>query len=239
MLVSELLSASLRKIGALSSGETIETVRQSEALSALQSMLRSWGVVSNAIYASINESITLTPGKVSYTWGSGGDITTTRPNQIIGAYITDFDGMTHAVDVISQTRYSNITYKDTVNRPYALYYYPAFPLATVYLYPVPDAAEYLSVNSYKPFVETGSFGLTTNTIVFPGYYEEPLIYNLAIRLAPEYGKTVLPDVTIIAERSLRDLTTLHAANRVEPMYIAIPAGNGYGARYSINSDSYR
>lgn len=238
MLVSGLLSSSLRKIGALSSGETIEASRQIEALSALQSMLRSWGAISNNVFASVKESVSLVSGQSEYTWGSGGDISTTRPNQVTGAYVLDSSGVTHPVDIIDERKYRNISVKSTLSRPFALYFYPNYPLSKLFLYPVPSTVETLYLDSYKPFVETGSFGLTTDTLVFPGYYEEPMIYNLAIRLAPEYGKTVSEEVKSIAKSSYMSMTTLNAANHIEQVYVIVPASSPYGARYSINSDSY-
>jgi len=239
MLVSELLSASLRKIGALSSGETIETVRQTEALSAFQSMLRSWGALSNRVFASVKESVTLESGTAVYTWGSGGDITTVRPNQVLGAYILDSSGITHPVDIISESKYQGIISKETTGRPTVLFFHPTFPLANIYLWPVPDAAEVLYLNSFKPFVETGSFGLTTDTLVFPSYYEEPMIFNLAVRLSPEYGRAVFTEVAAIAKSSYDDMVILNSSLKVEPVYMHVPASGPYGAGYSINSDSYR
>jgi hypothetical protein len=237
MLVSSLLSSSLRKIGALSSGETIEPTRQTEALTALQTMLRSWGALSLKVFASVKESKVLTAGKGLYTWGLGGDISTARPNQVLGAYILSGD-TSYPVDLITEGGYRNISVKGTSSRPDSLYFYPSFPLATLYLYPVPDAAETLWLDSFKPFTETGSFGLTTDTLVFPSYYEEPILYNLSIRLAPEYGKAVSAEVAAIAKSSLSDLTVRNSADRVEPVFVLVPAGLNSGVHYSINSDSY-
>jgi len=239
MLVSKLLESSLRKIGALSSGETIETARQVEALSALQSMLRSWGALSSNVFATVKENVTLTSGKSTYTWGSGGDITTARPNQVIGAYILDNSGTTHPVDLISEGRYRSISVKTNSSRPYSLFFHPSYPLGNIYLYPVPDKAETLYLDSFKPFTESGSFGLTTDMLVFPSYYEEPMIYNLAIRLAPEYGRAVLSEVALIAKISYADLVILNAANQVEPVYVRTAAKSPYGAGYSINTNSFR
>ena len=238
MLVSTLLEASLRKIGAMSSGETIEPTRQAEALSALQSMLRSWGGMSNNVFASVKEAIPLVIDKSLYTWGVGGDIDSLRPHKILGAYILDNEGVTHPVDIISEGRYRSITMKTLGSRPYILYFHPSYALAEVYLYPVPIAAESLYIDSYKPFVETASFALVTDTLVFPCNYEEPIIYNLALRLAPEYGRTVPPAVALIAKSSFDDINILNAANTVEPVYIAVPACGAYGAGYSINTNCY-
>lgn len=237
MLVSELLKSSLRKIGALSSGETIETARQAEALSALQSMLRSWGALSQNVFASVTESKTLTVETESYTWGSGGDINTLRPNNVTGAYILDSSGVSHPMSLISDARYRAIPIKSISARPYSLYFDPTYPLASIYLYPSPSIAESLYLTSFKPFVESGSFGLSTDTLIFPGYYEEPMIYNLAIRLAPEYGKTASAEVALVAKNSLDDLQNLNLSNQLKGIGISIPV-NSFG-HYSINTDSYR
>jgi len=237
MLVSDLLKSSLRKIGALSSGETIEPARQTEALSALQSMLRSWGALSQNVFASVTESVTLEVDTEVYTWGSDGDISTLRPNHVTGAYILDNSGVSHPMRLISGTRYRTIPIKTISARPYSLYFDPLYPLANVYLYPVPNAAETLYLTSFKSFIETGSFGLSTDTLIFPGYYEEPMIYNLAIRLAPEYGKIASAEIALIARESLNTLNILNLSNQIESIGINIPV-NSFG-HYSINTDSYR
>ena len=234
MLVSDLIKTSLRKIGALSSGEVVDATRQAEALSTLQTMLRSWGALSINIFATVQEDIPLISGKYIYTWGSEGDINTTRPNQIVGAYILDNLNITHPVDVVSEGKYNSIRVKETTSRPHSLFYHPIYPLANLYLYPVPNLSETLHVTSFKPFVETSSFGLAADTLAFPAYYEEPIIYNLAIRLAPEYGRAVSSEVALVAKTSYDTLVTLNAANQVEPVYISVPAKSPYGVRYSIN-----
>ena len=238
MLVSNLISSSLRKIGALSSGETIETTRQAEALTALQSMLRSWGAVSANVFATVKESHTLTSGTGTYTWGSGGDISTARPNQVTGAYILEDGTTTYPVNIVPEGTYRAISVKSTTGIPGSLFFYSSYPLATLYIYPVPDAAYVLYLDSFKPFTEASSFGLVTDTLSFPSYYEEAIIYNLAIRLAPEYGKTVSTEVGAIAKSSFDSLLNANTSGRVEQIYIRVPGSLPYGTRYSINSDSY-
>lgn len=240
MLVSEIISSALRKIGGLSSGETIEASRQAEALTALKVMLRSWGALGLNVFATVKENCTLTGGTGSYTWGVGGTINSSRPNQVTGAYILESGSTTHPVDVIAEGTYRGISVKDTLGIPTSLFFHPNYPLATVYLYPVPDSAYVLCLDSFKPFVEVSSFNLTTDTISFPSYYEEPIIYNLAIRLAPEYGKTVSNEVGAIAKSSYDNMVLANStAGRVEQIFIHVPASAPYGAGYSINSGSYR
>jgi hypothetical protein len=238
VIVEDWLKASLRKINVYASGETPTPENLADALSAGQTMLRSWAAERINVFASTKETVTLTPGTFLYTWGTGGSINSDRPHQVLGASITDSGGVTHGVDLISEGRYRSITVKATISRPYALFFHPAFPLANVYLYPVPDTAETLSLDSLKPFTETSSFTDLTDVLSFPAQYEEALIYNLAIRLAPEFGKVISAEIAAIASSSYNRIVTLNSANQVEPAVIVLPASTPYGARYSINSDSY-
>lgn len=238
MLVSDIISSALRKIGGLSSGETIEPARQAEALLALKVMLRSWGALSMNVFATAKESCTLTAGTGSYTWGVGGVINSARPNQVIGAYILE-SGTSYPVNVITEGVYRSISVKATTGIPNSLFLHSAYPLATVYLYPVPDSAYTLYLDSYKPFTEVGSFNLTTDQIVFPSYYEEPIIYNLAVRLAPEYGKNISTEVGAIAKTSYDALVTANSSGRVEQIFLKIPGDAPYGSMYSVNSNMYR
>ena len=91
MLVSELIDSAARKINAVASGEAMTDDEQQDFLAGLQSMLRSWSAEKINVFASVSETFTLTPPTFLYTWGSGGTISTARPNQILGASI-DSDG---------------------------------------------------------------------------------------------------------------------------------------------------
>lgn len=238
MTVQELITASMRKLGVVASGETPTPNELADGLMALQGMLRFWAARKIVIFASVKESFSLVGGTSSYTWGSGGTITTARPNQVIGAFIRDGANVDHSVDVISEGVYRRISVKTTSSRPYALFYHPTYPTGNLYLYPTPADAETMHLESFKPFTETSSFDAQASTLAFPLNYEEPMIYNLARRLASEYGKKLADDDLKLAEDGFSVLMSLNAANQIEPSRIEIPA-SWYSRRYSINSDTYR
>jgi hypothetical protein len=237
MTVADLINASLRKIGGLSSGETIEVTRQAEALSALQSMLRSWATKKIMVFCGTDEYFVLTTGKATYTWGTGGDISTPRPSEVYNAFIRDSSGYDYEVRVISEKEYKLIATKTVVDRPQYIYYKPSYPLGILSCYPTPGIAEQLWIGSLKPFTEVSSFATVNDTLAFPSNYEEPLIYNLAVRLAPEYGRSISPEVAAIAKESYNTLVNLNAANQVEPVILRLPAG--IFTVYNINTDSVR
>jgi len=237
MIISDLIASSMRKIGAIASGETPTPAEQQDALSSLQTMLQSWAAEKINVFSSVREEFVMSAGTGTYTWGVGGSINTLRPNKILGVSVTDSSDISHPVEIISEGEYSKISSKTSVGRPYALFSNYTFPYVTIYLYPVPNAAETLLFISLKPFTESSSFETVNDTLSLPTHYEEAVIYNLAIRIAPEFGVTIPLAVAAIAKNAYNRLTTLNSANYVEPIKISVPVGAG--SRYNINSDFYR
>jgi len=233
MLVLDVIKSAMRKLGAIASGETATPAEQADGLSALQSMLRSWSAEKINVFSSVHETFTLVVGTYEYSWGIGEDINSLRPNQLIGAAIADAALITYPMDIISEGKYRRITDKTLSNRPYSIYVSYTYPSVKVYLYPRPAAAETLILDSLKPFTETSSFDSVDDTLQMPSMYEEPIIYNLAVRIAPEFGKQIPASVAAVAISSYNRIITRNSANYVEPVGIAIPAGST--SRYNINT----
>lgn len=237
MLVSALITSAMRKNTLIASGETPTPSEYADGLEALQVMIRSWAAVRQNIFASSKESFSLSPSTASYTWGSGGVIATARPKQIVGAYVLDANGGSNPVRLIDEDKYRSITVKTTPGRPDRIFLHQTYPLATLYVYPVPEVAEVMWIDSYKQFTETGSFDLTTSTLAFPDEYQEAMIYNLATRIASEFGKTIPPEVAAIAKASRDRVSILNAANQVKSIDLSLPV---YASSfYNINTDSSR
>lgn len=241
MIVSDLIRMSLRKINALSMGEGLLAVQEipgsqySDMLITLQVMLRSWSQSKINVYSSKRESVSLIPSQSLYTWGVGGNINSERPHKILSAFVRDVNGSDVPVEIISENQYNSIAVKSSTGRPCYLFFQPEYPLVNVYLYPTPDISETLWISSLKPFTEASSFSSVSDNIAFPTNYEEAIIYNLAIRLAPDFGISVPGEVALIASKSYEDIIHLNAANSVEPISAILPAGGGYGGRrYNIN-----
>ena len=225
MIVSTLIKSAMRKAGVLSSGESPETTREAEALESLQIMLRSWASKRILVFASIKESFSLIATQSLYTWGIGGNITTTRPHQILGVFVRDSGGTDYSVEIISEGKYRDISSKTTAGRPEYLFYHPLYPLGAIYLYPTPQDAETMHLESLKPFTETSSFSAVSDTLAFPPNHEEALVYNLAVRIAPEYGVRMSAEAIAIAGNSYDALVILNASNQVEPVKLSLPVGN--------------
>lgn len=65
-----------------------------------------------------------------------------------------------------------------------------------------------------------------------------MIYNLAIRLGSEFGKSVSAEVVTLASTGLKELMSINSNQLYEPVDIAgsLPVSGRSG--YNINTDGY-
>lgn len=207
MTIGDLLKSSLRLIGVIASGETPSADEMSDALTALNAMLGGWSAKRLVIYSTTLESFILTPSTALYTMGSGGTFNTTRPKKILSAYVVS-NGLDLPINVyMERDRYSAITNKTLSGTPTELFYDPKYTLGYVYLYPTPDKALTLYIESTKALLSLSGL---TNSIILPDEYIRALKYNLAIEIAPEYGAAIPIEVGLIAAESLADVKRINA-----------------------------
>jgi len=189
-----LIKASLRVIGVIGTGETPTAEELTDGLQALQFMLRHWADKNIRIYYTVESSISLT-GAESYTIGTGGDINTSRPAGIRRVFSKDEDG-----------------YEDEMT----FRYNGGYPLGTIYV--DKNIIGTMYVESFKQFTEPT---VITSTISFPPGYDEAIKWNLAIRLAPEYGKEISSVVASLALSSLNDLESRNFNDQLRPVKVEV------------------
>ena len=212
------IKRSLRIAGALAQGETPNNNEENEALTSLKGMIHSWENKGITVYASVYNELDLVSGTATYTIGSGGTFDTTRPNHITGAYVEDGSGYDYPVFIIDERKYNNILDKTTQGRPEYLYYYPEYPLGILKLYYVPDSSNWdLHIWGQVPLTD---IALTTNYDYPPGY-DDAIAYNLALRLCPEYGKPVTPELLGLANDALTGVINLNVLNNAQEAQLEV------------------
>jgi hypothetical protein len=193
----DLITASLRKIGAVAPGESISASEATDGLAELNRMLSTWSTESLLVYTETQEAaFTLTPGDGTVTLGTSGDITT-RPVKVTRAAIRD-GSIDYPMDILTSGQYAGISNKSQTGIPRALFDDGGYPQRTLYLYPVPSEAKSLLLFTLRPLTAIAS--LDTAVSLPPGY-EDALVYNLAIRLATEYGRPISQEVGVTANDS--------------------------------------
>jgi hypothetical protein len=148
-------------------------------------------------------------GAQSYTIGPAADFACAiRPARVESAFARQIQPSLQVdfpLKIISAREdYNLISLKTLTSFPDLLFYDTAWPVGTLYFWPLPT-------NQYSLHVTVrdvlGSFASLDTEIDLPPEYAEALHYNLAVRLGPGYGKDPRPDVVTLAKSSLDAVKT--------------------------------
>lgn len=231
----ELVTAALRKLGVVASGESVSSSEAIDGLSETNRMLARWSNDGLIVHTKVREALSLVVGTQDYTMGSGADFDTTRPLKIEEATILDASSnLEYSLRKVTLKEWASIADKSqTSTLPTDLFIAGTYPNETLYLYPVPSSAHTLVLWSWKPLTAIASL---TTAISLPPGYDDAMIYNLALRLAPEYGRAV-PDV--VAGLAVDSLAAIKRMN-IKPSYLqiseALPVGGN--SAFDINTGDY-
>jgi hypothetical protein len=216
---STLISDALEDLGHLDPGESLAAADGASALRRLNRLISSWSAHGLLIPYHTRINWDTIASTVSYTFGSGGTGSTTRPRKFVSAFIRDSGSTDHAVRIIGEKEYNAHPSKSTTSRPYSLWYKPSYTLGYAYLYPTPSAAETLYADVEADLHATLAL---TDTVSLDGMYERFIVSRLAIACAPSFRAE--PSLATIdeAERAYNAIISLNLANRLEP--VGMPAG---------------
>jgi|SRR6185312_1715030 len=230
-----IITLGLKSAGILGVGQTALAEDYSDVYDVLNGMLAQWNQRRWLIYHLIDVSIPTT-GAVSYTVGAGGDFNTPRPSRLEAAFLRQtITGAPNFVDYplqILQSRedYNLVQLKTLQSWPYFIFYDAAYPLGSVYPWPVAQASLFDLHLTLKATL--AQFTSYTQTIDLPDEYKEAIWTNLAIRIAVIYPGSKLPDWVVGLAAS--SLETIRVANTQIPL-LQIPGGLGRRLLYNIYS----
>jgi hypothetical protein len=191
------IAAALRLIGALAPSESLPAQEASDGLATFNRMLDSWSNDKLLLPSIVRDELTLTPGTGSYTMGTGGTFNVARPMEIVEALFrmeTVTPALEIPIKVLDLEQWATVAMKDVSNSISTMLFDDGgYPFRTLKLWPIPSVANKLVIYSKKPLASLASIDAV---ISLPPGYEEGLIYSLAMRLAPEYGK--MPSDIVVA-----------------------------------------
>lgn len=222
----QLVTASLRKLGAVAAGETPDADEQSDALESLNQILESWNLKGLALFRRENAAYTLMPSQQAYSVGSGADFDGGRPITLHSAFVTR-GGIDYPLAVLTQSEWNDILQKSTQSDlPEGVYYEPTFPTGTMRFWPVPIEA--LTVTLAIDMQLAAVAGINDD-LAFPPGYERALIYALAVDLAPEYPAVTLSQSVIdTADDALADIKRANNTQN-QPATFDLALAGGYGS----------
>lgn len=223
----DVITAALKKLKVLRSGEVPSAEDAEDCLTALNVMLDAWSHEGLMIYALTEDSKALTEGDPDYTIGTGGDIATARPDEVEAknCFIRDSNNNDSPLAQMTDQEYNQIALKDDNNNatPTHLLYRPEYPLGKVILYPPPSASLTLYLYSLKPFT---AFSELTGALSLPPMYQAALEFNLAVWVAPDFGKEPSRQVVEMASSFKSSIKSKARARRPLIAAIDLPCGMG-------------
>jgi hypothetical protein len=203
MTPRDIIRVALRTIGVLATGENPSADEQQDAFYNLNRLIQQWSIQKLFIYSVTEEVFQFNPNQQLYTMGPGGNFNTTRPNKISEMNVRINGGTTSQLDIpmhiLDNHQWAKIGVKLTQSS-WPTHVYPdyQYPLINLNFWPIPQQAQGVEIFSYKSL--TG-FVTVNDTVILPPGYEDALIYNLAIRLCPEYGKASSEELQGLATAS--------------------------------------
>lgn len=222
----QLVTSSLRKLGAVAAGEALDADEQSDALAALNQILESWNLKGLALFRRENAAYTLVPSQQAYSVGSGADFNGARPITLHSAFVTR-GGIDYPLAVLTQAQWNDILQKSTESQlPEAVYYEPTFPDGTLRFWPVPLEALPVTLAIDMQLAVVADIN---DDLSFPPGYERALLYALAVDLAPEYPAVTLSQSVIdAADEALADIKRANNTQN-QPATFDLALAGGYGS----------
>lgn len=225
-----LIKGSLRLFGGIRRGFTPRAEDLNEGLEALNILLGNLSSEKIIIPWRTQESFAVAATAISFTIGSGGDFNTTRPTSISDVYLKSAQGIDYPVSPMTQEQYNAISDKTVTGLPSQYWYRPEYPLGVLSFDSKVDTTYTVYLSSYKPLTQISTL---TTTLTLPDEYLGMLKYNLAIMLAPEYGKEVSQTVILEANDMKTNVKNLNMSTRVPESTLSMGLSSG---SYNIYSD---
>jgi hypothetical protein len=121
-----------------------------------------------------------------------------RPLRVIAAR-RELSGLEIQMNLMSRDEYFNLPNKASTGNPVNIYYDPQLTTGKLYVWPAPDSVDYEINITYQRSIE--DFDATTNDPDFPQEWIYALASNLALLMAPQFGKSVPQELLATAMQS--------------------------------------
>lgn len=204
----------------IAGGETPSAADISSCLTSLNGMLSSWSTERLSVPHHVREEFPLVSSQQSYSMGPSGNFDTTRPIRI--EHVAIKEGTSEIseipIKILTIEEWARIQIKGTGSSiPTSVFPEYGHTLVTLNFWPVPTEVKSIVLHSWKPL--SGFTNVNDTVSLAPGY-EEAIDFNLALRLAPKFGKSVSGEALAIAERSFGNIKRVNS----KPIYLRCDLG---------------
>lgn len=186
--------------------QTLTADETSDCLRKLNDLIENWSTQTLAVYGQANQTFNTVATQATYTIGSGGNWATVRPVRIHEPAYATVSGVTFPYVSVNQAEYNLIDYKAQpgggTDDGQVYLYVNEYPLGLITLWPVPNAVIPITWTIDRVITQVAT---AATVLTFPPGYVDAFVNNLAVRLAPLFGKQASPDVKEAAKTSLADI----------------------------------
>lgn len=231
---NDLIQLVLKDTGVIGVGQTALAEDANDAFNRCNMMLSQWNRKRWLVWNLIDTAVTST-GAQSYTVGIGSNFNIARPDRLEAAYFRQVNIGPNPPDypleiIQSREDYSRIRLKNLVSWPQYIFYDSAFPIGSVYPWPIPQASIY-SIHILTKVV-ISQFTSLAQTINLPPEHFAAIFYNLCERSRPGYQ---LPPDPTISQMAKESLAVIRGANAQIPR-LQMPASLVSRGTYDIYGD---
>ena len=231
MNAGALINSALRMINVLASGEQPSAAEQTDALTILQQMIDEWQAERLTIFTIQRtgqqggpQTFPLVSGQQTYTLGPGGNFNIPRPARIERMSLEWLSNPAQPLELplemVNEQRWQTVPVKAiTSTLPTVVYDDQAFPLRNLSFWCIPTVVSNVIIYYWQPL---NTFTDLVTDVQFPPGYFKALRYNLAVDLAPEFGRPLPPEVAMqaMASKAVIESMNLPAFEmRVDPAVI--------------------
>lgn len=205
----DIINESLLELSVIQPGESYNATDLTTFMGVLNELLASWDNEFLNVYAVSRNSWGLIASQQSYTIGTEGapNFNGNRPLSIRSATIILSSGRQVSVKIVPVEEYSQLREPLAQGIPRRLYDDGNYPLATLWLHPVPNQNFSLILYTWLQLVV---FASLTDTFDLPPGYQRAIRLNLAVELAARMGRPLDPTLKSNADQAKEALRGLNA-----------------------------
>lgn len=217
--IKKVIESSLREIQALAEGEEASADMIADALELLNDLIASWSDEGFMIPYVTRDTLAGDNTKSSYTWGSGGDITTTAPVNVVAVSFV-LENAQHDLLRGSEQLFKRRPVLGIIGNP-TYFYFDRQSTPQLHFDVAPYGGTFY-ITSEKPLDNTLTL---TENFALPDRYKRMVRTNLGIELCPAYEKSPSAALVAIARQS-RSIVKKSNAKPVPDMRFDFPSGSG-------------
>lgn len=184
---NQFIEAALRTLGVLAVDQTPSATEYTNATVKLNALIGEFRVKGLMVWQRTTYTMSLTATN-TFNIGTGQTLNTPYPIHLLQAMRLDANTSTRIpMEIIGDANY-NLLPSTSSGVPLQITYQPKMNMGVIKVWPTPDTYSVSNVTILLTYLRPLEyFSASTDTADFPEEWVSAIIYNLAVRLAPEYG----------------------------------------------------